>query len=185
MTKTITLIGTELHLLHSVPWDDKDMEFWGVNNAHLMFNHEKFHAWFQIHTLGRCKALPYHWEWLKEEHDFPIYMQEKYDFIPSAERFPIEDCLEVSKYLTNSFSMMLAMIISRLNKGEYKSLEEIRFYGISFEAFHEWLEEKPSCEYFMGRLEGMGIRIWVSPKCGLLKTHILYGYETEGESKIK
>ena len=187
MTKRIAIIGCERYLLDDIPWDDKHCEFWGINNCHQLFKRErKWDAWFQIHTWNRCAALPYHKEWLEQEHDFPIYMQKEYEWVPSSVKYPIGKVMfYVSEYLTNTISMMLALIIYRIQQGEYKDLQQVRLYGVAFESYQEFMNERASCEYFLGMLEGMGIDVWMPDKCPLLKSHIIYGYEDKTDWRLE
>jgi len=64
---------------------------------------------YEIHPKGfqylDNKADELHYEWLKEEHDFPIYMDDVYPEFPSSVRYPIEWAVDTyGRHFTSSMS---------------------------------------------------------------------------------
>ena len=46
----------------------------------------------------------------------------------------------------------------------------------------EWQNQRPSCEYFIGMAEGMGIKVTIPDEADLLKTRFIYGFEEPKEA---
>jgi len=106
-----------------------------------------------------------------QEHDFEIQMQEKFPFIPSSEKYPLEIYAQWfgRRYFRSSFDYMMAMAIM-------EGYEEIGIYGFEMASNTEWGHQRPSAEYWIGRAEGMGIKIREPRGWNLLRGS-LYGFE--------
>ena len=171
-------------------------EFWGINTLHKSFpslwqgDKPPVTRWFQVHKFERAidEKLDYkHWEWVKAQTKFPIYMvhpnsQLRFDNkandgknpfkeVPMAVPYPRYEITDsFGYYFTNSISWMIALAI-------YEGFKEIHMYGIEMALSGEYGYQRPSVEYFMGIARGMGIKLYVPERCDLLKTTVLYGYE--------
>jgi hypothetical protein len=49
----------------------------------------------------------------------------------------------------------------------------------------EYAYQRPSCEYFIGYCEGMGIKFYLPDESDLLKTPFLYGFEDEKQDFMR
>jgi hypothetical protein len=62
--------------------------------------------------------------------------------------------------------------------------EHIGMYGVDMAQDHllaaEYSEQRPSCEYFLGIAEGLGIDVFIPNGSDLLASSHLYGYEDSG-----
>ena len=172
--KKVCLVGFAVTTRKQTPWDE-DYEFWGCNEGYVQ-EFPKINRWFQIHpyiSFSRADNTndPKHFEWLMKEHDFEIYMQDKFPFIPSAEKYPLEIYAQWfgRKYFRSSFDYMMAMAIM-------EGYTEIGIYGFEMASNTEWGHQRPSAEYWIGRAEGMGITIREPQGWNLLRGS-LYGFE--------
>lgn len=87
--------------------------------------HPPITAWFQIHREeDLIHERPEHLAWLKEEHDFPIFMVRKFDEYPSSDALPEVLCRAQWPFsdkpsFANSFCWMIALA---LNSKKYDTL---------------------------------------------------------------
>lgn len=170
------------------PWTDEDTEIWCLNEMYRIAGEVKeFRAtrWFEIHNRNsKSKSTEEHQKWLKE-CSVPIYMWQKYDDIPNSVRFPKDEIIgflqekgyQGACYFTNSISWMVALAI-------YEGFEEIQLWGVDMATDSEWGYQRPSCEYFIGLAEGMGIKVYVPPSSDLLKCTQLYGFESDNRNRV-
>ena len=178
--------GTNRHL---APYDDERYEIWGLNEAHRQPWMRRITRWFQIHqqwdfTKANNDAYREHWEWLQEEHPFPIYMQEKYDEVPSSVSFPKQEVVDrfcqnyrrgrtieesdVNEYFTSSFAFMCSLALLL----DFKVIE---VYGFEMATDTEYRYQKGSTEMWLG-IAGQHAQILVQEECRLIQG-ALYGYE--------
>lgn len=166
------------------PWDDPDMEFWGINRLWSVLPDRRFHRWFEIHDLAKYYTDdPDHQRFLKEAR-IPIYVRPQ--DMPTAREWGIETAVpyprddaanHFANYFTNTVSYLLAMAIMM-------GFEEIHMYGVDMAqdtVLHaEYREQRPSCEYFIGIAEGAGIKVVLPPGSDLLKSSHWYGFDEGG-----
>jgi len=131
-----------------------------------------------------------HWEWLQQEHPFPIYMLKEHPSVPASVRYPIEDVVrkifphlkrynwEKEEYLparffTSSFDYMLGLAI--LNQEEW-DITDIEAFGIEMGADTEYRYQKYGANFFLGYAAASGINITM-PHNSVLTKSKLYGYE--------
>lgn len=180
--KTIAMVGSDWS---SGPWAPfGEIEVWGMNQLHgrPWFKTEDVSAWIQIHPKWIfTKDNPHnHWEWLKKEHPFPIYMQMVYDNVPSSKKYPLREIqqklinvdrgeLSVNKLFSSSFCFQIALAL-------YKGYERIEIYGVSLLGEGEYAYQREALAYWIGKADGMGVEIWLPESCALL-AEPLYGYE--------
>ena len=180
--KTVAVVGSDWA---SGPWAPfGEIEVWGMNMLHgrPWFKTEDVSLWLQIHPKWVfAKDNPHnHWEWLQQEHPFPIYMLSVYDDIPSSVQYPlrlvqndikniVRGELPVKKIFTSSFNYQIALALNR-------GYERIEMYGISLLGEGEYAYQREAMAYWMGKADGMGVEIWLPETCALL-SEPLYGYE--------
>lgn len=165
------------------PWDEPDIEFWGLNRLHAVLPHrdKEWHRWFEVHDLEKFYANDEsHKSWMRDA-GIPVYVRPQ-DMgtatewgIASATPFPIERLVdEFEDYWTNSISYLIALAIAM----EYR---EIQLFGVDMAQDtvlqKEYRAQRPSCEFFMGVAVGRGIRIVKPPHSDLLVSSHRYGFD--------
>lgn len=172
--KKVALIGFASNSLHLVPWTDPAFEIWGMNQGHLNFK-RRADRWFEMHMPEATADVrdPAYLDFLKT-CPVPIYMIQRYDEYPNSIRFPIEDALRLAgrDYFMSSVSYMIATAIM-------EGFTEIHLYGINLAIGDEYFYEKPNAEWWIGKAEGMGIRVYVPQASSLLKQYRRYGYHVD------
>ena len=108
----------------------------------------------------------------------PLIAPYKYEEIPLSEAFPLKECVEKFgiPYFSNTIAYMIAYAL-------LKGAKEIETYGVNQAGSHEYTEERPSVEYWLGIAVGMGVKVTINGKDSQLLKYkgrygngILYGY---------
>ncbi len=149
-----------------VPPDaDEYAEIWKINEAYRLDNYYDrpivATRWFQLHQRwdftrrqnrsSMMTNIKDHWEWLRQEHDFPVYMQQTWDDIPSSVQFPLDDIiqdfgLEGNAHLTwfrNSTAYLISFAV-------WLGFKEIGIYGWELSSVTENMYEKPAASFWLG-----------------------------------
>ena len=167
------------------PFADQSYEIWCLNEMYKVAKQvPAFRAdrWFEIHDRNsKSKATPEHTAFLKQ-CPVPLYMWGHYDDIPNSVRFPKDEIMRWleskvfygSGYFNNSISWMVALAMM-------EGFKHIAIYGVDMATGDEWGHQKPSCEYFIGLAEGMGIKVEIPDSSELLKCAQLYGFESNNK----
>lgn len=180
--KTVAIMGSDWS---SGPWAPfGEIEVWGMNMLHgrPWFNTGDASRWLQIHPkwVFTSESVHNHWEWLQEEHPFPIYMQMVYDDIPSSVKYPLKEIqndliniergeLPVKNLFTSSFNFQIALAL-------YEGYERLEIYGVSLLGGGEYAYQREAMAYWLGKADGMGVEVWLPDTCALL-VEPLYGYD--------
>lgn len=192
----VAIVGFAGTTRHLAPFDDPDFEIWGLNEAHRQPWMKRITRWFQIHKrwdFTKMNNVSYkeHWEWLQQEHPFPIYMQEKFPDIPSSVEFPLDQVIgtflrNVKKgtsvapydkqksltgveYFTSSFSYMCSLAL-------LEGFKTIHVYGFEMATDTEYRYQKGSTEYWLGLATVLCDEVYIPHECRLLDGG-KYGYE--------
>lgn len=176
------------------PWGDPAWDVSICNNLHLFLRPEqKFHRAYDLHDKLTVESDAPHVEWLKQS-TVPVYMQPEAirPEYPTAVPFPLatmdrlyrdEFGLFGWRYYTNSVSYMIALTIAALlpaiKRGERPTLG---LWGIDMAVggsgqAAEYSGQRPSCEYWLGVAEGLGIKVFIAERADLLKCGFRYGEE--------
>lgn len=176
--KTVAIVGSARTTRELAPFEDESITIFGVNES-LMFNWMKrADVMFQMHqrwSFSRPDNRSHkgYWNWLREPHEFPIYMQQAWSDIPASVKYPIEDIISKlcpqRKYFTSTIAYMMALAL-------YQGFERIEIYGIEMAKDSEYLYQRDCVTYWVGRAEGLGVQVLFPEKCNLFKGY-LYGYE--------
>lgn len=111
---------------------------------------------------------PKHYEWLKSGNTPIVLMQEQYEDVPRAQRYPIEEVLKLGqKYLTSSAAYAIAF-------GIVEGYQRIEIYGVAMDTNTEYAHQRPGVAYWVGMAEGHGVDVDYH---GNLFDCPLYGYE--------
>lgn len=167
----LAILGTA-DSLGAAPWEDPEFEIWGVaqvvtfpvfKRADLLFEMHDGGYWKDKSVLDRLNKWP-----------GPTYMQDHYSEIPLSVRYPIEEILKYRRYHTTSITYMLALAYhSFLTVGKPKHMA---MFGVHMEHREEYTTQRPCCEYWIGRMEGAGMDIFMAGGA-ILRSDGLYGYE--------
>ncbi len=172
--RKVACVGFASNTLHLVPWTDPSFEVWSMNQGHLHCA-RRTDRHFEMHMPEATADIrdPDYLTFLKN-CPIPIYMIQQYDEYPSSVRYPIEEALRLAgrDYFMSTVAFMMALAI---NEG----FEEIHLYGINLAIGDEYFYEKPNAEYWIGKAEGMGIKVYVPSASSLLKQHRRYGYHVD------
>lgn len=183
--KTLALVGFAPNTRHLAPYDDDEVCIMGLNegyNHDFMVRHNgdfRADAWLQIHAYWDCTRRantsdPNHPEWLRSEHDFPIYMQEEFDDIPNAIEYPIDKIIdkfiggmllrgtkdgegeEPIRYMTSTAAQGVALAL-------WYGFERIELYGFNQATGTEYQFQKGSTEGWCHLAAGRGVQICTLP----------------------
>ena len=187
--KTVAIVGSDWMSGPWAPWGE--IEVWGMNMLHGLpwYKVEDTTRWYQIHVKSYLTNANEgaHWEWLQEDHPFPIYMQMVYDDVPSSVMYPLRDIQnkllgnlrrgekKMEKLFSSSPCYQIAQAL-------YEDFERIEIYGISLVHENEYAYQREVMAYWMGKADGMGVEVWTPETCALL-VQPLYGYEVTRNAK--
>lgn len=198
--KTVAIVGFAPTSCSKAPYDDPEVEIWGLNEAHAFSWMKRATRWFQIHASESWhrteakRAVLGHLDWLMTNPwNIPIYMQYHNDEVPNVIAYPLREVSEIAfknirrgddkfKYFTSSFAYMMGIALlegREADKPDAKPFERIEVYGFEMAATGEYIEQKGCAEFWMGLAMGMGIEIYLPPKC-ILMWSSLYGGNEQG-----
>mgnify|MGYP001584702656 CR=1 FL=1 len=151
-----------------------DFELWGLNELYQYEDVSRFHRWFEIHPRDDFEKDDAGKKHLADmgKLDLPIYMHQHFGDIPASMPFPKKE-LEValgSDYFTSTPAWMIGMALAM-------DFREIHIYGVDMAQDSEYVGQRPCCEYWLGRAEGAGVRIYRPPVSDLLSAIGQYGFE--------
>lgn len=193
-----------------VPWDDKEAEFWGVNNLYgVTLKNERgtchYDRWFEIHNIWqdeRTKKMM-----RRGAEDFrgqpvldylkgiatlncTVYMQKHWpELIPLSIQYPLE---EIVKFFQEKIGLELPLcryltntITYEIVLAVYLGFQEIEVWGVDMQAGTEYAWQRPSCEFWLGVAAGMGVKIHIPQQADLLKCRFVYGFEERQQDQFK
>lgn len=215
MKDTVILYGTNTFTRHLIDWNRDDAEYWCWNEVGSLKDDRpgywakrvdlllQMHAspiWRNHNNLnhGRQQILDdkvtqsnSHYDWLQRPHEFPIYMQEHYDDVPSSVKYPKEEIvktllpnmwrdvngkIEQVENFTSSFAYAVALILY-FNATGQKNIKQMELYGIEMTSDTEYVRQRPGGYFWLGQAGGRGLNVvFHSP---LLMKDKLYGYTGE------
>jgi hypothetical protein len=183
MNKKVCLLGTS-NTLKEAPFKDKSFEFWALNDMYAMIPKENITRWFEMHKREFIDV--YHARISGKSHieelrnlKIPIYMQEEHEDIPTSIKYPLEEMIKHFKrdYFQSTLDYMMAFAL-------YEGFEKIHIYGVNMAINEEYVYQRASMSYWIGRAESMGVNVVLPKGCDLLKQYFRYGYEAEKESDL-
>jgi hypothetical protein len=184
--KTVAIAGSAWTSRSWAPYGDPDVEVWCFNEMHEQLGVGEPSRWFQLHHKWVWTDDNYtrfnHLEWLKQDRDYPLYMQKVYDGIPGAVRFPLQEIQRkllnniwrgetlIKKLFTTSMAYAIAMALYE------ERFERIELFGIELVMAGEYAYQREIMSFWIGQAAGRGVEIWMPEVCVLLKAP-LYAYE--------
>ena len=188
--KTVAMVGMAVTTCALAPFEDPDVEIWALNEMHAWPWLKRADRWFQIHHSDSWKRdiakrnVHGHLEWLKENPlDIPIYMQYWHEDIPKSVAYPLREVTQKFfknfrrgdakiKYFTSTLAYMMGIAL-------LDGFDRIEIYGFEMASNDEYLEQKGCAEFWMGMAMGLGVEVYVPPKCMLMWSN-LYGGDEQG-----
>lgn len=169
----LAILGTA-ETMHAAPFQDDDHEIWGVAMCQTYPSFKRADILFELHGRSYWGKEPV----MKRLNawDGRLLMQDHYEEIPRSERYPIETILNSYRpYHRTSITYMLALAYhSYLTIGKPV---HVGLYGVHMEHVREeYAEQRPCCEYWLGRMESAGMDIFIAGGA-ILAAPFLYGYE--------
>jgi len=208
MSSTVLLFGTNTFTRHLIDWSRKDCEFWCWNEVGSLKDDRPGYWAGRVDLLLQMHAPPIwrnhknvnhgrqqvlkdgtnsnsHYDWLQRVHEFPIYMQEHYEDVPSSVKYPKDEIIE--KFLPNikrdvagnidqvvNFTSSTAYAIAL---ALYLGKTQIELAGIEMTSDTEYVRQRPGVYFWIGIAVGLGVNVVLhSP---LLMSEKLYGYTGE------
>lgn len=169
----LAIMGTADPSRSFAPFDDNNFEIWGCQVCIVYPDIRRLDVLFEMHKESYTKhpdVLPR----LKEVKQ-PMYMQEAHDEFPTSIRYPVEIIEQYRGYSTSTISYMLALAFHSFVMTEKP--KHVALFGIQMFAEEEYAEQRPCCEYWLGRMEGAGMDVEVAPGSALLASPGMYGYQ--------
>jgi hypothetical protein len=124
-------------------------------------------------------CIPY-FQWLREQ-TFPVYMQEKNDYVPQAIVFPFKKLMNefgpskskgLANWFTSSVAWMIGHAIIQMREGD-----EIAIFGVDMAAAEEhYTAQKGGIQRMLEYAREAGIDVKIPYESCLAKTYPLYGY---------
>lgn len=180
--RKVALLGSHSASLKDAPWDDPSWEFWGHASSRLWYAHQ-MDRYFDLHprscwTRGGKKSAEYP-KWLAK-NTVPIYMQARFPEVPASIEYPkgriLLEFSDARNYFTNHAAWMIALAL-------VEGVDTIGLFGINYGTEGEYMRQRGSAEYWLGRASGMGVRVLLPEQCTLLAEPArLYGYESHDET---
>lgn len=170
----LAILGTADPTRGMAPYNDPDYEIWAVAVAATYPDVARLDALFELHPSG-------YWEQdanVKKrlaETTIPIYMHQHVEDIPASVAYPIEDVAKHRRYFTSSIAYMIALAFHAYDTVGHPSTVEL--FGVHMSSDEEYRDQRPCCEYWLGRLEGAGCEVKVAPGGAILAANGIYGYE--------
>lgn len=186
-TRKIAILGFG-DTVSDAPIDDPSWDIWAMNgfwraaeaDHGIKAPEERYSLWFDTHTIewtrqyGKAAGFGDAQErWLEKPHPFPILMLDESPAFPSVRRYPVEDVVAKlgRDYFTSTVAYALALAISQ------DDVAEISLWGIDLTHNTEYAQQRPCAEYWIGRADGLGIKVTTHEDSALMKQRFRYGCE--------
>jgi hypothetical protein len=178
--RKIAIVGTAPSSLHLAPWNKEGWEIWGcagVFSAIDVTTIKNLALWFEIHTIEQIMKDFNTLEVFKKM-PCPVIMIDENPDLPNSKAYPLDKILAfLPRYFSNTISYMIAYAIWLHKLGE--NIETIGVWGVDMAAGGEYAFQRPSCEFYLGVAQGMGIEVIIPGEADLMKCSYLYGFEEE------
>ncbi len=167
----LAILGTASSL-SDAPYDDKGVEIWGVAQCVTFDAFKRADLFFEMHDDSYWKLENV--EQRLRASQIPIYMMDKYEEVPLSIKYPLDLVIGYKRYHRTSVTYMLALAYHLfLTTGNPKS---VALFGIHMSSEEEYTEQRPCCEYWLGRMEDAGIEIFIADGA-IFEAPGLYAYE--------
>lgn len=177
----VVIVGFTDHRKEAYRWS-ADHEIWGLNELYRYEPIEKFDRWFEIHDRDVIDQDPPHIQSLSQM-DIPVYMQRRYEDLPSSLPFPKEFVEQFvgkladddmgGEYWGSSPAWMTGLAIAM-------GAQSLKIVGIDLAQDTEYAHQRPNMEYVLGIARGLGIPVYIPEMSDLLKAVGQYGFGETG-----
>lgn len=179
--RKVALCGSHSASLTDAPWQDPSWEFWGHASSRGWYRRQ-MDRYFDLHpracwTRGGKKGDGY--PKFLARNTVPIYMQQRFPEVPASVEYPrgriMTEFSDSRPYYTSQVAWMIALALT-------EGVSAIGLYGINYGTEGEYLNQRGSAEYWLGRAAERGVRVVLPEQCTLLREPaLLYGYESHDE----
>lgn len=176
--KKVAIVGCANSTRHMAPFDDESFEIWGCCELGR-FQEGRWTRYFEIHKWEDLVIRQYeNIEWLAKQ-TFPIYMQEHFSDIPCSKPYPVNEAVSMfgKEHFTSTVPYMVAMALM-------EGFGTIHLYGIDMAGETEWSYQRPSAQYFVGLIRGLGLDLHIPSESKLFSGAWFYGYDDEPASTV-
>ena len=162
MKNNVAIVGSHPKTREDFDFTREDCDIWVFNEALSAKNQDwckRATGVFQMHkpVIWRSKTNrndPEHYDWLQSGDTPVIFMQDNYQDVPMAERYPMDEILAAfptaKDYFTSSVAYAIALAI-------YKGYTKIEVYGVEMETNTEYGHQRSGVAYWIGFADGAGI----------------------------
>lgn len=169
----IILLGAAKSTREMIPngdfmiWSLLQNETW-LGNADL---------WFEIHNLGTSPAIR---DIIEKKVKASAAVMTA-DGVNGSVVYPLEEVIKKTgtTYFTSSFDYMAAYAL--LYHLEVADIDEIQIIGFNFQGGEEYERQLPGASYWIGRLEGEGIKVSVQENSAVKKAYKMYAFGDHSE----
>lgn len=202
MGRKVACVGKAPSSYLLAPYGDTQWEIWILNTLGSNNEVPRWDRQFEIHDLELIKDPAYgnYYQWLAAQEKI-VYTRDA----PPADfkggvQYPLGDVLRTfanfrgGHYLTNTVSLMVALALHEHLSGQ--TITDLGLWGVDmaqqayrpnhagvFASEYGW--QRPSCEYWLGLVEGMGITAHLPDQSDLLKSPCVYGHQhTDAMKKL-
>lgn len=195
---TIALVGGASTTRGAVQYSNAD-EIWTANWSYKYDYVPRIDRLFEMHPVwlyAEADKVAWskpkeHWEWLQQEHPYPIYCLQKHPLIPSAVRYPIEDAIdeifggllvrrnweegteEPTRFFSSSFDYMFGLAC--LMREEW-DIDTIEIFGVEMGSGTEYRYQRYGGNFFIQAAMARGIKV-IIPHNSQIVISKLYGGE--------
>jgi len=154
----------------------KEVEVWALNRCYAFL--KRWDRWYEMHEVelytGHTGLRESDYLDVIKKSKTPVFMLNPTAEIPMAQRYPhYEISQRFRDYFTNSIGYMLAHAAYEHVTG--KPIAEVLICGVDMSAYSEYNEQRPCVEYWLGVLDGLGVKVTVPSASPLLKAAVTYG----------
>ena len=188
-SKQIAIVGLSPSTHDDAPYNDPEWEVWGLPWDEGKYPH--FNRLFEMHPLELLRKPEAHrppgYEDRLRNLDSTLYMQEEYEDIPNASRYPIENVTNFigDDYFNSSISYLLGLAIleclMKYYQTSWSTTGKIGIWGVDMADLEpqpgdlsyvsEFAYQRPNMEYLIGYARGRGIEVYIPPESPLTKFH--------------
>ena len=178
---TVAIVGKAQKTCVYAPYDNLGIDIWVYND--FAFKHaSRVSAMFEMHMDAADRPERYSAEysdWLRQPHNFPIWMHAPDPRVPASVRYPREEISErflrhvwrgpdqVQNFFTSSTPYALALAL-------FLGYERIDLYGIELSSTPEYTAERDCVFFWEGVANALGVDVVVHPLTNLYDAQI-YG----------
>ena len=166
--KSVALIGLSYN-----GWCPKVTEKWALNQSRLMTK-ENINLHFYLHAKESMPEFD-NMTYMSNVTDTPVVVIKPFKDIGNNYVYPLQKISRKfgTDYFTSTIAFMIALALC-------KGFDEIHLIGLPLRTPVEYFEQKACIEYWIGRAEGMGVKVHIQDDASILlkqSDDILYGYE--------